>query len=159
MPPRRPTRRGRRLVVRHVSGHQVVAILEIVSPAIKDRRGSVRALTDKIVGILEANVQVLLIDLLRPTRHDPHGLHGAVWSWFDARPYTPPATAPLTLASYVWRQTKPQAYLQPVAVGQVLIDILLFLNAERDINFPLESTYVTAYEEMPAYWRRILEGA
>src|SRR5258707_510043 len=34
--PRRTTRRGRHLVVRHISGHQVVALIEIISPSNKD---------------------------------------------------------------------------------------------------------------------------
>src|SRR3954470_20644208 len=36
--PRRPARRNRHLVVRHVTGHQVVALIEIVSSANKDRK-------------------------------------------------------------------------------------------------------------------------
>jgi hypothetical protein len=158
-PPKKPARRRRRVVVRHVSGHQVVAVIEIVSPANKDRRDSVRELAGKVVGLLEADVQVLLLDLLPPGRHDPHGLHGAVWGHFDSTPYLPPTDAPLTLASYVWQGTEPQAYLQPVGVGQALSDMPLFLNRERYVNVPLEATYQAAYRGVPAVWRGVIEGA
>src|SRR5207248_6320 len=100
--PRRPTRRGRHLVVRHVSGHQVVALVEIVTPSNKDRKQHVRDLAGKVVRSLEAGVHVLLLDLLPPGPHDPGGLHGAVWSWFDTGSYEPPPDSPLTLVSYLW---------------------------------------------------------
>ncbi len=156
--PRRPTRRGRHLVIRHISGHQVVALVEIVSPANKDRRSNVRGLAEKVVRSLEAGVHVLLINLLPMTPHDPHGLHGAIWAYFDTTPYVPPADGPLTLASYVWHGTEPEAHIEPVAVGQTLIDMPLFLTPERYINVPLEPTYLAAYRGMPEFWRNIIEG-
>ena len=159
-PPRRSlVRRRRHLVVRHVTGDRIVAVVEVVSPANKDRRESVRELAEKIVRSLEADIQVLLLDLFPPTRRDPRGIHGAVWSYYDATPYRPPADAPLTLASYVWQGEEPKAFLESVAVGQPLIDMPLFLNRERYVNVPLEQTYLAAYDDMPQQWRRVLEGA
>jgi hypothetical protein len=155
--PRRPTRRGRHLVVRHISGHQVVALVEIVSPSNKDRKVHVRELADKVVRSLEAGVHVLLLDLLPATNHDPHGLHGAVWAYFDTAPYEVPADGPLTLASYRWDGDEPQAFIEPVAVGQTLIDMPLFLTPERYVYVPLEPTYLAAYRGMPEFWRTILE--
>jgi hypothetical protein len=140
---------GRRLVVRHLSGHQVVAGIEIVSPSNKDRKQNVRS--------LEAGIHVLLIDLLPPGPHDPHGIHGAVWASFDTAGYEPPADGPLTLASYAWDGGEPSAYVEPVAVGQPLIDMPLFLTAQRYVNVPLEATYQAAYGGMPAFWREVLE--
>lgn len=52
--PRRRKRRGREIVLRHVSRHQVIALIEIVSPGNKDRRASVRELATKVVLSLEA---------------------------------------------------------------------------------------------------------
>jgi hypothetical protein len=156
--PRRSVRRGRHLVIRHLTGHQVVALIEIVSPANKDRRDHVRELAGKVVRSLESGIHVLLVDLLPTGRHDPHGLHGAVWSHFDTTPYEAPPDGPLTLASYVWDDEKPRAYLEPVAVGQRLIDMPLFLTAERYVNVPLEPTYLAAYRGMPEFWRNVLEG-
>ena len=156
--PRRSVRRGRHLVIRHVSGHQEVALIEIVSPANKGRLAHVREFAEKVVRSLESGVHVLLLDLLPATSHDPHGLHGAVWSYFDTAPYEPPADGPLMLASYAWDGAEPEAFLEPVAVGQPLIDMPLFLTAERYVNVPLEATYLAAYRGMPEYWRQVLEG-
>ena len=156
--PRRRVRRGRHLVVRHVTGHQVVALIEIVSPSNKDRRASVDEFAGKVVRSLESGVHVLLIDLLPVTAHDAHGMHGAVWSYFDRTPYEPPRDDPLTLVSYAWDGTEPEAYIEPVAVGQPLIDMPLFLSAERYVNVPLEPTYQAAWRGMPEFWRNVLEG-
>jgi hypothetical protein len=150
---------GRRLVVRHLSGHQVVAVIEIVSPSNKDRKQNVRELAEKVVRSLEAGIHVLVIDLLPPGPHDPQGIHGAVWTHFDTAGCEPPADGPLTLASYAWDGSEPSAYVEPVAVGQPLIDMPLFLTAQRYVNVPLEATYQTAYGGMPAFWREVLERA
>jgi hypothetical protein len=157
--PRRPTQRGRHLVVRHVSGHQVVALVEIVSPSNKDRKQHVRDLAEKVVRSLEAGVHVLLIDLLPPGPHDPGGLHGAVWACFDTASYEPPTDSPLTLISYRWDGSEPEAYVEPTAVGRILSDRPLFLTAERYVEVPLEATYQSAYRGMPQFWRQILEQA
>jgi hypothetical protein len=157
--PKRPILRHRRIVIRHISGHQVIAVIEIVSPANKDRKSHVRDLSLKVVGLLEADIQVLLIDLWRPAKHDPHGMHGAVWSYFDATPFQAPGGEPLALASYVWEGTEPRAYVQPLDFGQALPEMPLFLNRERYINVPLEATYEATYRVVPAVWRRALEAS
>ena len=66
---------------------------------------------------------------------------------------------PLTLVSYAWDGTEPEAFIEPVAVGQTLIDMSLFLTANRYVNVPLEPTYQTAYRGMPEFWRHVLEQA
>jgi hypothetical protein len=66
---------------------------------------------------------------------------------------------PLTLVSYAWDGEEPEAFLEPVAVGQPLIDMPLFLTAERYVNVPLEPTYQSAYLGMPEFWRNVLEQA
>jgi hypothetical protein len=153
-----PSSPRREVVVRHVTGHRVVAVIEIVSPANKDRRANVRELAEKVAGLLEANVQVLLIDLLPPGPHDPQGMHAAVWSLFDPAGYTPPAAEPLTLACYRWDGGEPEVFLEPVGLGRPLIDMPLFLCRDRYVNVPLERTYQEAYRGVPAFWRRVLEG-
>jgi hypothetical protein len=148
---------GRYLVIRQISGHQVVALVEIVSPSNKDRKFHVRELAEKVVRSLESGVHVLLIDLLPAAQHDPRGLHGAVWGYFDTRPYHPPTDEPLTLASYAWDGDAPAAFLESVAVGRPLVDMPLFLSSELYVYVPLEPTYLAAYRGMPAFWRDVLE--
>jgi hypothetical protein len=157
-PRRQVAPRRRRVVVRHITGHQIVAVIEITSPANKDRRASVREFADKIVQMIEGSIGALVIDLLPPGRYDPQGMHGAIWQSFDPAGYQPPPDEPFTLASYRWDGTEPEAFVEPVGLGAPLGDLPLFLDAERYIHVPLERTYLEAYRNLPALSREMLEG-
>src|ERR1700675_1235832 len=61
--------RRRTLTIRHVSEHRLVAIIEIVSPANKDRPRSVADFAGKIVAALAYGVHAFLIDLFPPGPH------------------------------------------------------------------------------------------
>ena len=88
----------RTLMIRHTSGHHIVALIEIVSPANKDRAAHVEELVDKLERALGNGIHVLLVDLILPGTHDPQGLHGAIWDRFEDEPYGLPSDEPLTLA-------------------------------------------------------------
>jgi hypothetical protein len=150
-------KRRRTLAIRHVSGHRLIAMIEIVSPGNKDRAAHVREFAEKIEDALRYGVHVLLVDLFPPGPHDPHGMHGEIWQLLDDEPYDAPLDEPLTLASYV-AELQPEAYLEHAAVGSALPGMPLFLHPERYTNVPLESTYEAAIHGMPAFWRAVLEG-
>lgn len=152
--------RRRSLAIRHTSGHRLVALLEIVSPANKDRAVHIEAFVSKAVSALEVGVHLLLVDLFPPGPHDPHGMHGEILRRLEhsGEDYDLPADEPLTLAGYA---AGPQVdvYLEHVAPGATALpDMPLFLRPDRYINVPLESTYQEAYRGVPAFWRRVLEG-
>jgi hypothetical protein len=153
-----PSARGSRrtLTIRHTSGHRIIALVEIVSPANKDRLSHVSEFADKVESALWHRIHVLLVDLFPPGAADPRGVHGAIWERFDDVPYTLPTNEPLTLASYLAGPT-PEAYLEHLAVGSPLADMPLFLSSDRYINVPLESTYLSAWRGLPAYWRDVVE--
>jgi hypothetical protein len=151
--------RQRTVAVRHVSGHRLVALVEIVSPANKDRPESVETFVRKAVSALHAGVHLLLVDLFPAGPHDPRGLHGAILDYIGQsdESYELPPDEPITLAAYA---AGPQfeAYLEHLAVGGPLPDMPLFLRRDRYINAPLESTYQAAYDGMPGFWREVLEN-
>jgi hypothetical protein len=151
--------RRRTLAIRHVSGHRLVAILEIVSPANKDRAQTVEDFAAKAVDALYAGVHVLVVDLFPPGAWDPQGMHGVMRRRLEGldEPYDLPSGEPLTLASYA-AGPRVESYLEHVAVGAALPEMPLFLNPERYVNVPLEPTYEEAYRGMPAFWRDVLEG-
>ena len=62
------------VVVRHVSRHQVVAIVEIVSPGNKGNQQSLSAFVRKAQGALAGGVHLLIVDLFPPTARDPEGM-------------------------------------------------------------------------------------
>jgi hypothetical protein len=68
--------RGSSLAIRHVSGHRLVALLELVSPANKDRLRHVEDFTGKAVDALDAGVHLLMVDLLPPGRTTRKGYMG-----------------------------------------------------------------------------------
>jgi hypothetical protein len=147
----------RTLTVRHVSGHRVVAVVEIVSPSNKDRAAHVTSFVDKAESALGHGIHLLLVDLFPPGRHDPAGMHAALWERFDDEPYNLPPDEKLTLASYV-SGPLPEAYVEHLSVGAPLAEMPLFLDPDRYIDVPLESTYMAAYRGMGAFWREVLEG-
>lgn len=85
--------RRRSLAIRHVSGHRLVALLEIVSPANKDRARHVEDFAAKAVDALDVGVHLLLVDLFPPSSHDPHGMHGVIVQRLEQsdEPYDLPA--------------------------------------------------------------------
>ena len=147
----------RTLAIRHVSGHHIVAMMEIVSPANKDRAAHVDEFAGKAETALWHGIHVLLADLFPPGPHDPRGMHGAIWERFDDTAGPPPPDEPVTLASYV-AGPRPEAYLESCACGATLVEMPLFLNPDRYVNVPLESTYMAAFRGLPGYWRDVLEG-
>ena len=136
-----------------------VALVEIVSPANKDRPKHVEEFTDKVLSALNVGVHVLLVDLFPPGTRDPDGLHGILLRQLedsDER-YELPGAEPLTLASYA-AGPQVEIYLEHVAVGAALPEMPLFLRPDRYVNVPLEPAYVAAYRGLPAFWRAVLEG-
>jgi hypothetical protein len=148
---------GRRtLTIRHVSGHRIIALVEILSPSNKSSADSVREFVQKAVAALRARIHLVLVDLFPPNPHDPEGMHAALWEHLAPEPYELPEGKPLTLASYAAGPTT-IAYLEHVAVGDPLVDLPLFLTSERYVNLPLAATYETTFDRMPDFWRDVLQ--
>jgi hypothetical protein len=151
--------RRRSLAIRHVSGHRLVALLEIVPPANKDRARHVEDFAAKAVEALDVGVHLLVVDLFSPGPHDPNGMHGAVRQRLEQsdEPYDLPANEPLTLAAYT-AGPQVEVYLEHLAIGAALPEMPLFLRPDRYLYVPLEETYQAAYRGMPSFWRDVLEG-
>ena len=151
--------RRRSLAIRHVSGHRLIALLEIVSPANKDRIRHVEDFAAKAVDALDSGVHLLVVDLFPPGTHDPQGMHGVICQRLEQsdEPYDLPADEPLTLAAYA-AGPRVEVYLDHLAVGATLPPMPLFLRPDRYVEVPLEETYQAAYRGMPAFWRDVLEG-
>lgn len=145
------------VVIRHVSGHRVVAVLEIVSPGNKNSRHRLEEFVAKAVEMLKGGVHLLLTDVFPAGSRDPQGIHKAIWDEFLDSDFVLPQDKRLTLAAYV-AGLFPEAFVEPVAVGSKLPDMPLFLSPDVYVPVPLESTYAAAWENMPTYWRDVLEG-
>lgn len=145
-------RKRSRIAIRHSSGHQVVAMIEIVSPGNKASRQALRAFVDKAVEALVQGVHLLVVDLFPPGPRDPQGIHAAIWSEIEDHAFQLPPDKPLTLASYSAGLLK-RAFIEPVAVGDVLTEMPLFLQPDCYVPVPLAQTYQAAWEGVPQFWR------
>jgi hypothetical protein len=150
-------RKRNRIVIRHVSGHRVVAMIEIVSPGNKASRQALRSFVDKAIEVIDKGIHLLVVDLFPPGPRDPQGIHAAIWSEIEDHDFRLAADKPLTLATYSAGLLK-RAFIEPVAVGDALPEMAVFLEPEQYINVPMEPTYQAAYEGLPRYYRNILEG-
>jgi hypothetical protein len=146
------------IAVRHVSDDRIVAVVEVLSPGNKASRNAFRALTEKALQLLELRIQLLLLDLFPPGTRDPSGLHAALWEEITDEKFKPPADKPLTLVAYESALTI-RAYLEPVAVGDPLPDMPLFLEPDGCVHVPLEATYQAAFAKVPRRWRSVLESS
>ncbi len=150
-------RKANRITVRHPDG-DLVAVLEIVSPGNKESRHALHSFARKAVEFLESGIHLLIVDLFPPSPRDPQGIHKVVWDYLREEPFEPPPDKPLTVAAYaVGAETV--AYVEPLAVGDVLPDMPIFLRADRYVPCPLESTYQTAWQQFPAPLKAPLESA
>jgi hypothetical protein len=145
----------RKTVVIRRGDDRVVALIEIASPGNKSSRHGLRAFVEKVVSAIGHGLHVLVIDLFLPGPRDPNGLHPVIWSEFRDEPYTQPADKPLTLVSYA-AGPRTRAYIQPVAVGDRLPDMPLFLAPDLYVNVPLEPTYAAAFEGITRRTQQLL---
>jgi hypothetical protein len=141
--------------VRHRHG-AIVAVVEMVSPGNKASNVEFRALVEKSADLIRQGVHLLIVDLFPPTKRDPQGIHKAIWDEFKEEDFELPPDKPLTLVAYS-AGAKKTAYVEPVAVGDVLADMPLFLEPEIYVPAPLEATYQTTWKLFPAPMRKLLD--
>ncbi|MBY0521756.1 MAG: DUF4058 family protein [Gemmataceae bacterium] len=147
--------KAKAVTVRHVSNHQIVAMVEIISPGNKNNQNGLNAFVRKAHEALAAGIHLLLVDLFPPGPRDPQGIHRAVWGDDCGADYALPAEKPLTCVAYVGGAGA-EAFIEPVAVGDALPEMPLFLTPDLYVLVPLELSYQPAWEGMPAYWRDML---
>lgn len=147
--------RANRIVIRHHLG-RIVAVIEIVSPGNKDTRAALRDFVDKTVQFLREGIHVLVVDLFPPTPRDPQGIHKVLWDEIGDEPFAFPPGKDRTLVSYETGDDR-IAYIEPVAIGDVLRDMPLFLTRSLHVPVPLESTYLATWDATPEEFRLAVE--
>lgn len=147
--------RANRIVVKHHLG-RTIAVIEILSPGNKDSRASLRDFVDKTIDFLRAGIHILVVDVFPPTTRDPFGMHKLIWDEILEEDFAFPPGKDRVLASY--RSGREQtAYVEPLAVGDPLPDMPLFLTDEFYVTVPLEAAYQTAWNASPKALRTEVE--
>ncbi len=147
--------KAKTVVIRHSTNHQVIAMIEIVSQGNKNSQTEFAAFVRKADQAILAGVHLLIVDLYPPTPRDPEGIHRAIWGQGRDGDFALPEDKPLTCVSYVGYPAV-EVFLEPVAVGDTLPSMPLFLSSENYVSVPLEQTYNRAWESIPAFLQEIL---
>ncbi len=153
--PERYAKKADHIVISHHYG-KVIAVIEIVSPGNKGSRHAVRAFVDKATRLLDEGIHLLVVDFFPPSKRDPEGIHGAIWHEINDNAFKLPARKRLTLAAYSAGPVI-AAYVEPIAVGNAMPDMPLFLDPERHVLTPLEATYQTTWNAFPEEMRALLK--
>ncbi|MCE9529801.1 MAG: DUF4058 family protein [Planctomycetes bacterium] len=147
---------AKQIAIRHASNDRVVALIELLSPGNKSSEFAFRTFVEKAMDALRQNCHLSLIDPFPPSVRDPRGIHGAIWEKLGGT-YVPPPNKPLTMVAYD-AGLKKTAYIQPLAVGDILTEMPLLLTSDRYVPLPLEETYMATFLGVPSRWRRVLES-
>jgi hypothetical protein len=122
---------------------RLVAAIEIVSPSNKDRADHRRAFAAKCASLLQQGVSVSIVDLVTARRGNLYG------DLLDLLAHADPALAPVPPSIYAvtcrWtlrgQGGRMESWAHPLALGQPLPTIPLWLEPDRAIPLNLESTY------------------
>lgn len=144
------------VVIRHASGDRIVAILEVLSEGNKSSKKAFGQLLNKVSAALDQGIHLLLVDLHPRTSRDPQGIHGAIWAELFSDDYRAPEAKPLTAVAYRAGSVV-SAFVEPLAVGDALPEMPLFIEGSRYVPVALESTYQSAWRRVPSRWQKVLE--
>ncbi len=151
-------RKANRVAIHHPVG-RVVAVIEIVSPGNKSSQNALRGFVNKTVDLLDQGVHLLIVDLFPPNENrDTFGLHRAIWDQIEDDDFVPPPGKPLTAVAYCAGPVK-VAYVEPMAVGDTLPSLPLFLGPEVYVPTPLETTYQATWDRFQPSLRGLLTSA
>ena len=142
-----PAHGADRIAVRHRQGGHV-AVVEIVSPGDKAGEAALRGFVEAMAQAIVGRVHALVVNLFPPGPHDPQGIHKAIWDALEEEDFELPADRPLIAASYD-SGPMPVTYVEPLAVGEVLPEMPLFLEPGSYVSAPLEATYQAAWDVFP----------
>ena len=130
------------LVFDQTRHRQLVAAIEIVSPANKDRPENRRVFVAKCAALLQEHVCVSIVDLVTIRRFNLYcdllELIGRSDPSFDP----PPATYAVTCRGYkVERQARFAAWAYPLVVGRKLPTLPIWLGDDLAVSLELEASY------------------
>ena len=148
------------IALRHVSSHRLIAVIEIISSGNKNNNRALESLRKKVNILLDEGVHLLLVDILPPGPVDPHGLPLALSITDQSEVPGATEAEPFTLFSVRCAAAGDilSGFVELVSREQALPDMPLFLNEERYISVPLESTYQNAWQGVPAPWKKMIEA-
>lgn len=147
--------RANRLRIQHRYG-QVVAIIQILSPGHKNSRSALDSFVHKAIDLMHKGVHLLIVDLFPPTDCNPLGIHEAIWSEVTSDNFKSPPEKTLTIVSYCAAKIV-SAYVEPIAVGDAMRSMPVFLAEDCFTEVPLEEAYQASWAAFPKDFKTLLE--
>jgi hypothetical protein len=131
------------LVYDQSRGRLLVAAVEIVSPANKDRPENRRLFVAKCAALLQKHVCVSIVDLVTTRQFNLYTdlleLHGLSDPAFGPTP--PPIYAATCRSRKVRERPRLEIWAYPLAVGRNLPTLPLWLDEDRVVSLDLEASY------------------
>ena len=126
-------------IISHHTGGDLVAVVEFVSPANKDRPGSRRAFVMKCMTLLRAGLSVTIVDIV--TTRKANLQRELIWDFgIDAGPAGEPAG--LYAATSRFRAgSRLASWDYPLELGRPLATVPLWLDFDFAVPLDLEATY------------------
>ncbi len=131
------------LIHDHSRGRLLVAAVELVSPANKDRPKSRQAFVSKCAALLQDHVCVSIVDLVTTRNHSLYAELMELTGQPDpAFGLTSPNTYAVTCRGHtVDERPRFEAWAYPLEVGQTLPTLPLWLTDEMSVPLELEASY------------------
>jgi hypothetical protein len=131
------------LIFDQTRNRRLVAAVEIVSPANKDRPESRQLFTSKCANLLRKDVCVCLVDLVTARRFNLYTELLALLGQMDPSmsPDPPPIYAVTCRKRQAGRKTKLDTWAVPLVVGQSLPPLYIWLTETLIVSLDLEATY------------------
>lgn len=125
-------------------GRQLVAAIEIVSPANKDRPQTRDLFAGKVAALLQQGVCVSIVDLVTVRRANMYADLLTLLGHIDPQlAPTPPHLYAVSLRTGQTLKGRPRldAWFYPMALGQPLPELPIWLSADLRVMLPLETSY------------------
>ena len=141
------------ILVRRTSDDHIAGVVETYCPRTDGRPERSRPTVNRVLRHLGAGSHVLLLDI---AGSKGSGVHSAVWSKLKPSQSASPTPVHRALVSYAAGDDV-EAFVEPVAVGDVLPDMPLFLTPDTSIAVPLDASYQAALGDRPKRWRDVID--
>jgi hypothetical protein len=134
------------LVYRDLGGAELRAAIELVSPSNKDRAGSRRTFAAKCAGYLKHGIGLLIVDIVTARSAN---LHQVLFEVLEVKNRRPAWRSPTGLYAVAYRAAtyrkhpRVEAWPEPLALGEALPVMPLWLGVDLCVPVGLEESYLT----------------
>jgi hypothetical protein len=138
------------VLIRDQGRRRLVAAVELVSPANKDRPSHRRDFAIKCASYLQHRVSVVIVDVVTERRAS---LHAELMQLLELpAPMVEAVTSPLYATAYCLREREDRHYLElwpeSLALGAILPTVPLWIGEDAAVALDLEGSYVGACEAL-----------